>query len=91
MSPPTTCTPSWRVAGWTASGDSTTPAIRGITDDLAERSGLAKLSGKQTGRADTQGKTGWQTVRLVDVDYANPQLRDYCCREISAACSAAAP
>lgn len=55
----------------------------GITDDLARRSGLAALSGKQSGRADTQGKTGWQTVRLVDVDYANPQLRDYCCREIA--------
>jgi hypothetical protein len=54
----------------------------GITDDVAERSGLAKLSGKQAGRADTLGKTGWQTVRLVDVDYANPQFRDYCCREI---------
>ncbi len=54
----------------------------GVTDDLAQRSGLAALSGKQSGRADTQGKTGWQTVRLVNVDFANPQLRDYCCREI---------
>ncbi|MBI5683699.1 MAG: beta-galactosidase trimerization domain-containing protein [Verrucomicrobia bacterium] len=54
----------------------------GITDDIAERSGLAKLSGKQSGPADTQGKSGWQTVRLVDVDYANPQMRDYVCREI---------
>ena len=53
-----------------------------ITDDAAERSGLAKLSAKQSARADVQGKTGWQTVRLVDVDTANPQLRDYCCREI---------
>ena len=53
-----------------------------ITDDFARRSGLAALSGKQVGAADVQGKTGWQTVRLVDVDYANPQLRDYCCREI---------
>ncbi|MBM3890643.1 MAG: hypothetical protein FJ388_16135, partial [Verrucomicrobia bacterium] len=54
----------------------------GITDDVAERSGLAKLSGKQTSRADVQGKSGWQMVRLADVDYANPQLRDYVCREI---------
>jgi|GEM_PF-1257495 len=54
----------------------------GVTDDLAQRSGLAALSGKQSGQADTQGKTGWQTVRLVSVDFANPQLRDYCCREI---------
>lgn len=53
-----------------------------ITDDLAERSGLPRLSGKQTGPVDTQGKTGWQTVRLVDVEYANPQMRDYVCREI---------
>lgn len=53
-----------------------------VTDDLAERSGLAGISGKQQGRADTQGKTGWQTVRLVDVDFANPQLREYRCREI---------
>ena len=54
----------------------------GITDDIAERSGLAKLSGKQSGPADTQGKSGWQMVRLVGVDYANPQMRDYVCREI---------
>jgi hypothetical protein len=54
----------------------------GITDDFAQRSGLAKLSGKQSGPADTQGKSGWQMVRLVDVDYANPQMRDYVCREI---------
>ena len=54
-----------------------------ITDDLAERSGLAMLSARQTGRAEVQGKTGWQTVRLVSVDFANPQLRDYCCREIA--------
>ena len=54
----------------------------GVTDDLAERSGLAGISERQSGPADTQGKTGWQTVRLVDVDFANPQLREYCCREI---------
>ena len=53
-----------------------------ITDDLAERSGLAALSSRQTARADVQGMTGWQTVRLVSVDFANPQLRDYVCREI---------
>lgn len=53
-----------------------------VTDALAEQSGLAGISGKQQSQADTQGKTGWQTVRLVDVDYANPQLREYCCREI---------
>ncbi len=54
-----------------------------ISDDMAQRSGLATLSGKQADRAEMQGKTGWRTVRLVSVDYANPQLRDYCCREIA--------
>ena len=39
-----------------------------ITDDFAQLSGLAKLSRKQSGPADTQGKSGWQMVRLVDVD-----------------------
>ena len=53
-----------------------------ITDDFAQRSGLASFSDKPSGPADTQGKSGWQTVRLVDVDYANPQMRDYVCREI---------
>lgn len=53
-----------------------------ITDEQAERSGLAKLSGKQSARAEVQGKNGWQTVRLVSVDFANPQFRDYVCREI---------
>jgi hypothetical protein len=53
-----------------------------ITDDIAERSGLAKLSDKQSNRDDIQGKSGWQTVRLISVDFANPQLRDYVCREI---------
>ncbi len=54
-----------------------------ISDDMAQRSGLATLSGKQADRAEIQGKTGWQTVRLVSVDHANPQLCDYCCREIA--------
>jgi len=54
----------------------------GITDDIAWRSGLSAISGKQTARADLEGKVGWQTVRQVHVDYANPQLRDYCSREI---------
>lgn len=53
-----------------------------ITDDVAERSGLARLGTRQTNRVDMQGRNGWQTVRLVSVDFANPQFRDYCCREI---------
>jgi len=54
-----------------------------ITDDLAQRSGLAAISGKQTSKADVQLGSGWKTVRLVSVDFANPQLRDYVCRDIT--------
>ncbi|MCX7825669.1 MAG: beta-galactosidase trimerization domain-containing protein [Verrucomicrobiae bacterium] len=53
-----------------------------ITDEMAKRSGLAELSAKQSNRADIRGKTGWQIVRLAHLDYANPQMRDYVCREI---------
>lgn len=53
-----------------------------ISDDFAERSGLASLSARQSDRAEVQGKTGWRTVRLVSVDFANPQLRNYMSREI---------
>jgi Beta-galactosidase trimerisation domain len=54
-----------------------------ITDDIADRSGLAAISGKQSDRADMQGKTGWQIVRLVSLDFANPQIQDYVRREIA--------
>lgn len=54
----------------------------GITDDAAQRSGLAGLAGRQAGAADVQGKTGWPIVRLVDLDFANPQMAAYCAREI---------
>ncbi|MFV2067765.1 MAG: hypothetical protein ACC645_12395 [Pirellulales bacterium] len=54
-----------------------------ITDRLAQRSGLAKISSRQEARQNVAGKTGWRTVRLVSVDYSNPQLRDYRCRELA--------
>jgi hypothetical protein len=54
----------------------------GITDDIAQRSGLAGLVERQSGAAEVQGKTGWPIVRLVDLDFANPQMAAYCAREI---------
>ncbi|MEW6358623.1 MAG: beta-galactosidase trimerization domain-containing protein [Planctomycetota bacterium] len=54
-----------------------------VTDEIAEKTGLASIGGQQEGKEDVQGKTGWETTRLVHVDYANPQLRDYRCREIA--------
>ena len=54
-----------------------------ITDDMAGHSGLTQISGKQASRSDVQLGTGWETVRLASVDYANPQYRDFCCREIA--------
>ncbi len=54
-----------------------------VTDDMAERSGLAAISGRQEAGETVAGKTGWQTTRLIHVDYSNPQLRDYRCRELA--------
>ena len=54
-----------------------------VTDDMAKRSGLAKIASRQKAPEDVAGKTGWQTVRLVTVDYSNPQLRDYRCGELA--------
>lgn len=53
-----------------------------ISDELADHSGLAKISQKQSGESNVQQKSGWQTVRLINVDFANPQLRNYICRDI---------
>ncbi len=53
-----------------------------ITDEWAQRSGLVAISTTQTNRADVQGKTGWIVGRLIHVDFANPQLRNYVVREI---------
>lgn len=54
-----------------------------VTDDVAQRSGLAQLAARQAAQAEVAGKSGWQTVRLIDVDFANPQLREFRCREIA--------
>ncbi|MBM4086910.1 MAG: hypothetical protein FJ272_19145, partial [Planctomycetes bacterium] len=54
-----------------------------VTDEIAERSGLAGISQRQQGKADVQGKSGWVTSRLIHVDFGNPQLLDYQCREIA--------
>lgn len=54
-----------------------------ITDRVARQSGLAKISSRQEGGKDVAGKTGWRTVRLIHVDYSNPQLREYRCRELA--------
>jgi len=53
-----------------------------ITDEIAHNSSLAKISWQQQGKPDVRGKSGWVTVRLVHVDFANPQLLEYQSREI---------
>lgn len=53
-----------------------------VTDEIAQKSGLANISSKQEAREDVAEKSGWITVRLVHVDFSNPQLLDYRCREI---------
>jgi len=54
-----------------------------VTDELAAKTGLDKISSRQTGRDDVRGKSGWRTTRLVHTDLTNPQLRDYRCAELS--------
>ncbi len=62
-----------------------------VTDDVAQKTGLAGISGKQQAKANVQGKTGWQTTRLVHVDYSNPQLRDYIGQDIARLIEATKP
>lgn len=52
-----------------------------IDDDQARRSGLSELAERQSGPPDVQGKTGWPIVRLIHLDFANPQMAAYCRRE----------
>ena len=55
-----------------------------ITDDLAARTGLDKISTPQRAEsADTAGKSGWITVRLWRTDRANRQYTAYACRELA--------
>ena len=65
----------WGVDGqlqWNESGSNAK-----ITDEQAQKSGLAAVSKKLAGGEHVQGRNGWVTVRLMTQDYANPQLRDY--------------
>ncbi|MEA2068261.1 MAG: hypothetical protein U9P12_03575 [Verrucomicrobiota bacterium] len=48
-----------------------------VTDEQAEKSGLADVSEKQFWGEHVQGRNGWITIRQMTQDYANPQLRDY--------------
>jgi hypothetical protein len=48
-----------------------------VTDEQAEKSGLADVSSKQFWGEHVVGRNGWITVRQMTQDYANPQLRDY--------------
>ena len=48
-----------------------------LTDEQAEKSGLAAVSEKQFWGEHVQGRNGWITIRQMTQDYANPQLRDY--------------
>lgn len=54
-----------------------------ITDDMAEQSGLDKLSHRQTAGEDIANKTGWVINRLVHVDFANLELAKYHSRELT--------
>jgi len=53
-----------------------------VTDEIAHKSGLEKISWKQEGKPDFRNKSGWITVRFVHVDFANPQLLEYQSQEI---------
>lgn len=48
-----------------------------VTDEQAEKSGLAKISKRNKAGKHVVGRNGWITNRLMTQDYANPQLRDY--------------
>lgn len=54
-----------------------------ITDEIAQKSGLSAISEKQEAGEGIAEKSGWITGRLVHVDFSNPQLREYRCREIA--------
>jgi hypothetical protein len=53
-----------------------------VTDEQAEKCGLAAVSKKQFWGEHVQGKNGWITIHMMTQDYANPQLRDYQAWEI---------
>ena len=53
-----------------------------MTDEQAEKSGLAAISKRNKAGKHVVGRNGWITNRLMTQDYANPQLRDYQAWEI---------
>ena len=58
-------------------------ATRLVTDEQAEKSGLAKISKRNKAYEHMVGRNGWITNRLMTQDYTNPQLRDYQAWEIA--------
>ena len=48
-----------------------------VTDEQAEKSGLAAISKRNKTDKHMVARNGWITNRLMTQDYANPQLRDY--------------
>ena len=54
-----------------------------ITDDIARRSGLADISAQQENPPEVKDRTGWQTTKIVTIDYSNPQLRKYMCSALA--------
>ena len=53
-----------------------------VTDEQAEKSGLAAISKRNKTDKHMVARNGWITNRLMTQDYANPQLRDYQAWEI---------
>lgn len=53
-----------------------------VTDEQAEKSGLAVISKRNKAYEHMVGRNGWITNRQMTQDYTNPQLRDYQAWEI---------
>lgn len=54
-----------------------------ISDELAERTGLAAFSEKQKRPPEVQQGSGWVIGRLISQEHANPQLLEFQCRELA--------
>jgi len=54
-----------------------------ITDEMAQKTGLANISHKQHMAPDVQQGSGWVIGRLISQDHTNPQLLKYQCQEIA--------
>ncbi len=53
-----------------------------ITDELAQKTGLAQATQRQVSDPNVQQGSGWVIGRLTSEDHANPQLLEYQCREL---------